>query len=97
MKLDDCGMDELRTAVDAAVDKLQTGGIVLAASATEGKVSLVCRLTADLVGKYKAGALIREVAKVVDGSGGGRDDMAQAGGKNPAKIDEALEKIYTLV
>ncbi|MDR2869140.1 MAG: alanine--tRNA ligase [Deferribacteraceae bacterium] len=96
-KLADLSAEELRNVVDGIINDMKTQAIVLVGSVTNDKVSLVCRVTPDLVGKYKAGALIREVAKIVGGSGGGRDDMAQAGGKEPAKLDEALEAVYGLI
>ena len=97
LKCDELAMDGLRNMVDIGINRLKTKGVIMAASVFEGKVNLVCRLTADIVGEYKAGALIKEVAKIVGGSGGGRDDMAQAGGKDPSKVDEALEKVYSLI
>ena len=71
--------------------KAGTGLAVLLASAADGKVSLAAGLTPDLVEKgLHAGNWLKEVAPVVGGGGGGRPDMAQAGGKDPARIDEAL-------
>jgi alanyl-tRNA synthetase len=64
----------------------------------EGKVGLLAAMTEDLIQKgLKAGDLVREVAKVVEGKGGGRADMAQAGGTNPAKLSEALDMARTLI
>lgn len=97
MKLDSVSNEELRNIVDSAANDIKTNGIIVAATVNDGKVSMVCRVTSDMVDKYNAGTLVKEVAKVVDGSGGGRADMAQAGGKDPSKLDEALEKLYTLI
>ena len=71
--------------------------VLLASDVGDGKVVLVCGMTSDLVSrKFSAGNWVREVAQVVDGSGGGKADLAQAGGKSPAKIGEALEKAKSL-
>ncbi len=88
---------ELRDTVDKVINTMKEKSVVLAASVAEDKVNFVCRVSSDIVGKYKAGALIKEVARVAGGTGGGRDDMAQAGGKDVAKVDEALEKLYSLI
>jgi alanyl-tRNA synthetase len=58
---------------------------------------LLVVVTKDLVPKLKAGDLIKEMAAEVGGTGGGRPEMAQAGGKNPDRLDAALEKVFTLV
>ena len=57
----------------------------------------VCTVSKSLTDRFKAGDLIRPIAQILGGSGGGRPDMAQAGGTDVAKIDEALEKLYALV
>jgi alanyl-tRNA synthetase len=92
------GMDAnaMRTFADQLRDKLRSGVIALGA-ANEGKVSLLVVVTKDLVPKLKAGDLIKEMAAEVGGTGGGRPEMAQAGGKNPDRLDAALEKVFTLV
>jgi alanyl-tRNA synthetase len=71
--------------------------IVLLGSINGPKAQLVCTVSKSLTDRFKAGDLIRPIAQVLGGSGGGRPDMAQAGGTDVAKIDEALEKLYTLV
>ncbi len=68
--------------------------IVLVASEHEGKAQLVLTVAKPLVGRYKAGDLIRGVAQIVGGAGGGRPDMAQAGGTDPTRLDEAVESLY---
>ncbi len=60
-------------------------------SVVDGKVNLVAAVTKDLTKRFQAGKLVQEVARAVGGSGGGRPDLAQAGGKDPAKLDAALE------
>jgi len=79
----------LRETMDKLKDKLGTAAIVLA-SVLEGKVSLIAGVTADATGKVKAGELVNFVAKQVGGKGGGRADMAQAGGTDPAALPQAL-------
>ena len=67
-------------------------------SRDNGAVILVAATTKDLIGKgVHAGNIIRDIAKLVGGGGGGRPDMAQAGGRNPDALPEALEHVYTLV
>lgn len=83
-------MDNLRSIMDDLKQKLDSGVIVLGAVA-DGKVMLVTGVTKDLVSQgYHAGQLIKQVATVCGGGGGGRPDMAQAGAKDPSKLDDAL-------
>jgi alanyl-tRNA synthetase len=95
-RLDGLDADGLRTVVDSVRERLGSGVIVLGA-ASDGKVTLVSAVTKDLTGRVHAGKLVQEVAKVVGGGGGGRPDLAQAGGKNPAELDRALAGVYDLV
>jgi alanyl-tRNA synthetase len=87
---------ELRTLADRLRDKLGSGVIALG-SAKDGKVSLLVVVTKDLLGRLKAGELIKEMAAEVGGTGGGRPEMAQAGGKDVERLDAALEKVFVLV
>ncbi|MDN2664330.1 alanine--tRNA ligase [Psychromonas sp. 14N.309.X.WAT.B.A12] len=80
----------LRTSVDEMKNKLQSGVVVLATTVGDDKVSLVVGVTKDLIGKVKAGELVNVVAVPVGGKGGGRPDMAMAGGNNPAALKDAL-------
>jgi alanyl-tRNA synthetase len=87
----------LRDFGDKLRDKLGSGVILLGSKAGE-KVMLLCMVTKDLAGKYHAGNIIKELAPLVGGSGGGRPDMAQAGGSQPenlSKVFPALEKLLT--
>ncbi len=89
-------MPELRLFSDKVRNKVPEGVIALGAAADD-KVSLLVIVSKDLSKKIKAGDLIKEMAIEVEGSGGGRPDMAQAGGKNPAGLGKALEKVFSLV
>jgi len=85
---------ELRTVMDQLKQKLGSGVVVLGvADADSGKVSLIAGVTNDLTGRLKAGDLVKHVAAQVGGKGGGRADMAQAGGSNPSALPEALASV----
>jgi alanyl-tRNA synthetase len=86
----------LRAMVDEVKAKLGSG-IVLLAAEEDGRVSLALGVTPDLVARHRAGDLIREVALVVGGKGGGRPDFAQAGGSDPTKLDAAFARLEELV
>ncbi len=90
--------DELRQLADVLRRKAVTGLAVLLASAADGKVTLIAGLTPDLIARgLNAGQWLKEVAPVVGGGGGGRPDLAQAGGKDPAKIPDALAKALEFI
>ncbi|MGL4204898.1 MAG: alanine--tRNA ligase [Aeromonadaceae bacterium] len=82
----------LRTTLDELKNRMQSGVLLLAAVA-EGKVSLIAGVTPDLTAKVKAGELVNLVAQQVGGKGGGRPDMAQAGGTQPEGLPAALERV----
>jgi alanyl-tRNA synthetase len=86
----------LRETLDKLKDKLKSAAIVLGSSA-DGRVSLIAGVTADLTGKLKAGELVNFVAQQVGGKGGGRPDMAQAGGTQPAALPTALASVRAWV
>ena len=86
----------LREAVDKLKDRLKSAAVVLA-TANDGKVSLIAGVTADISAKVKAGELVNHVAQLVGGKGGGRADMAQAGGSDPSKLPQALESVRAWV
>ena len=88
--------DALRSLSDSLRDRLKSGVVVLAAE-NDGKVQLLVSVTKDLTGRVKAGQLVKELAPIVGGGGGGRPDFAEAGGKDPSKIDEVLRAARTLV
>jgi len=86
----------LRAFSDQVLAKLGSG-IALVSTTLEGKVTLIVRVSKDLTSRYKAGDLIKPLAALVGGSGGGRPDMAQAGGPQIDKLDEAIARFYELV
>ena len=92
------GMDreQLRTLVDSLRNKLKSA-VVLLASAEDSNVSIVAGVTKDLTSKVHAGKLAGAVAQAVGGKGGGRPDMAEAGGKDPSGLPRALEAVYGAV
>lgn len=90
-------MDDLRKMGDALKEKIGSGVIVLASN-SNNKVNFVAMATKDAVAKgIHSGNIVKEAAKIAGGGGGGRPDMAQAGGKNPEKIEEALAAIKELL
>lgn len=94
--LEGADIPSLRETLDKLKDKLKSAAIVLA-SIDEGKVSLIAGVTPDLTAKVKAGELVNFVAQQVGGKGGGRPDMAQAGGTEPAKLPQALAGVEAWV
>lgn len=87
---------DLRDLADRCMEKLKEGVVILGAK-TSDKVFLVVKVSKSHVEKIKAGNLVREAASIVGGSGGGRDDFAQAGGSNIDQLDQAIEKIKSLI
>jgi alanyl-tRNA synthetase len=96
-RTDGLDVSGMRALADQLRDKLKSGVVALGAATEDGKVSLLVVVTKDLIGKLNAGDLIKVMAAEVGGTGGGRPEMAQAGGKNPARLDGALEKVFGLV
>jgi alanyl-tRNA synthetase len=94
--LDDADPKTMRETVDRLKDKLKSAAIVLGA-VNDGKVALIAGVTSDLTGKVKAGELVNYVAQQVGGKGGGRPDMAQAGGSDPAGLPGALQSVKSWV
>ena len=90
-QVDGIDAKQLREIADHLKEKLGSGVLVLA-SVGESNVNLVASVTPDLVRRYHAGNIIKELARMVGGGGGGRPDFAQAGGKEPSKVGEALKK-----
>jgi alanyl-tRNA synthetase len=96
-QVDGADAGALRNAVDQLKDKLKSAIIVLASVDATNKITLVAGVTADQVGKVKAGELVGSVASQVGGKGGGRPDFAQAGGNNPAALGAALASVEAFV
>ena len=90
------GSFSLRTFIDNTKNQLKSG-IVVVGSVNASKVSMAAGVTKDLTSKYHAGNIIKVIASIVGGNGGGRPDMAQAGGPHVDKIDEALKKAEELI
>ncbi|MBN8449567.1 MAG: alanine--tRNA ligase [Candidatus Accumulibacter sp.] len=94
--MDGADVNALRSTIDKLRDKLKSAAVVLA-SASDGKVTLIAGVTPDLTGRIKAGELVNMVARQVGGKGGGRPDMAQAGGNEPAHLPAALASVCAWV
>ena len=95
-RVDNLERQQMRTLVDQLRDKLGSGVVVLG-SATNGNVALIVSVTKDLTTKLQAGKIIGPVAQKVGGKGGGRPDMAEAGGNNPQELNAALDGSYEVV
>jgi alanyl-tRNA synthetase len=95
-RADNLDRSQLRTLVDHFRNKIGSG-VVIVGSVSEGKVAVIVGVTKDLTAKLQAGKIVGQVAQKVGGSGGGRPDMAEAGGKNPEALDQALRESYATV
>jgi len=95
-RVDNLERGQMRTLVDQLREKIGSGVVVLG-SATDGSVSLIVGVTKDLTSRIQAGKVITPVAEKVGGKGGGRPDLAEAGGKDPGALDSALNEAYGIV
>jgi alanyl-tRNA synthetase len=95
-QIENVDRETMRQLVDSLRQKLGSGVVVLGA-ADDGKVALLAGVTKDLIPKLHAGKIIQATAKEVGGSGGGRPDLAEAGGKDTSRLKTALELVYPLV
>ncbi len=95
-RVDNLERAQMRTLVDQLRDKIGSGVVVLG-SANDGNVSLIVGVTKDLTSRVQAGKVIGPVAQKVGGKGGGRPDLAEAGGKDPGALDAALNDVYSVV
>ena len=95
-RVDNLERPQLRTLVDQLRDKLGSG-VVVVGSAMDGNVSLIAGVTKDLTSRIQAGKVVGAVAQKVGGKGGGRPDLAEAGGKDAAALDSALDEVYKVV
>ena len=91
--LDSAGMRQLS---DTLLARIKSGVVVLGRS-SDGKVSLIVRTSDDLTSRVPAGKVIKELAPIVGGKGGGKADMAEGGGALPEKLSEALEASYGVI
>jgi alanyl-tRNA synthetase len=96
-RVDDVDKESLRSLADTLKSRLKSGIVVLAAPSGEGKVTIIATVTPDLVKRTPAGQLVKLLAPIVGGGGGGRPDFAEAGGKDPSKIGEMLAETRNLV
>jgi alanyl-tRNA synthetase len=95
-RVDNLERPQMRTLVDQLRDKIGSGVVVLG-SAIDGRVALIAGVTKDLTARIQAGKVIGQVAQKVGGKGGGRPDMAEAGGDKPEALDAALGEVYEIV
>jgi alanyl-tRNA synthetase len=95
-RTDELDADGMRQLIDSLKSKMGSGVIVLG-SGKPNQITFIAGVTKDLTGKLKAGDIVKEVAKITGGGGGGRPDLAQAGGKDPSKVDEALRQVPQIV
>jgi len=96
-RIDDVAMNDLKTMIDEFKQKLESAVVVLA-SVVENKVSLACGITTDYVDKgLNAGKIVKEVAQICGGNGGGRPDMATAGASDASKIEDGFKKVVTII
>ena len=95
-KVADLDKEALRSLADSLKGQIRSGVVVLA-SAVDEKVQVVVAVTPDLTSRIKAGQIVKEIAPIVGGGGGGRPDFAEAGGKQPEKIDEMLRATDAVV
>ncbi len=95
-QFDEIDAKTLRSFIDSAKNQIKSG-VVVVGSATNGKVLLAAGVTKDLEKRFHAGNILKEIASIVGGSGGGRPDMAQAGGTQTDKLGEALQRAAEIV
>jgi alanyl-tRNA synthetase len=95
-RVDNLERPQMRTLVDQLRDKLGSG-VVVVGSATDGNVALIAGVTKDLTSRIQAGKVVGAVAQKVGGKGGGRPDLAEAGGKDVTALDSALDEVYKVV
>jgi alanyl-tRNA synthetase len=89
--------DAMRSYADQLKDKLAPAVVVLGSAQQKGKVAIVCAVSKELTKRFQAGAIVKQCAALVGGSGGGRPDFAMAGGTQADKLEEAVALVYTLV
>ncbi len=95
-RVDNMDPKDLRDFGDKLRDKLGSGILALG-SARDDKVCLIVMVSKDLTTRFPAGRIIKDMAVILGGTGGGKPDLAQSGGKDPSKLDEALEALYAII
>ena len=95
-QMDGMNREDLRQLVDPIRQKMGSGVVVLG-SVDDGKVALIASVTNDLTKRLHAGKLIQTLAKEIGGQGGGRPDLAEAGGKDTSKLKSTLDQVYSLL
>ena len=96
IKQDGLNPNELRLVADNVKDRLKSG-IIFVTSVNDGQAALVCMVTKDLTNKYHAGNIVKNIAQLAGGKGGGKQDMAQGGTKEIDKLDAALDSLYEII
>ncbi|MCE5339709.1 MAG: alanine--tRNA ligase [Planctomycetaceae bacterium] len=97
-KIEQTPIDQVRTAIDMIKQKAGTAVVVFGMAEGEDKVTLIAGVTDDIAAKgLRAGDIVKEIAPIVSGAGGGRPQMAQAGGKDPSKIDDAMARAMEII
>ena len=96
-KFDGYSVRDLRVAVDNIKSRLSSYVVVLGTVSEDGKVTLIAAVSKDLTSRIKAGELVGKLAKVVGGKGGGKPDLAQAGGNLPSELPNALSQVDSLL
>ena len=96
VELDGADTASLRTFVDSEKNRLKTG-VVVAGSKTNDKAMIAVGVTKNITSTIRAGDIVKQVAAIVGGNGGGRPDFAQAGGRDPEKLGEAISSVQSIV
>ena len=96
-RVDGVSRPAMRQMIDTLRPKIQSGVMVLGTNGSEGKPAIIAAVTKDLTSRLDAGKIVKEAAAIMEGSGGGRKDLAEAGGKNPEKLDECIQAIAGIV
>ena len=95
-RLDGLDAEGLRSVMDTLRERVKSGVIALGSSA-DGKVTLVTSVSNDLTKRIQAGRIVQEIAPLVGGKGGGRPDLAQGGGTDDSRLNEALDRVATII
>jgi len=97
VRLEGVSRPAMRQIIDTLRSNMQSGVIVLGTNTPEGKPAIIAAVTKDLTNRLDAGKIVKEAAALMEGSGGGRKDLAEAGGKDPGKLDAALQAVPGII